>query len=401
VTIISTSLSILREIDPVVGVSVQDRTLRTLVTLFIGCGFYFVVALVPDSPEKLRSSLRWLYASFGIALLWGSLQAVYVIYFQPNYFELIRQVQRLISTRKLFPTRISGMTYEPNWFAEQIVFLLMPWLFTAVFSGYSAFQWRGRWRWVSVELFLLLWAAGVLIFTYSRSGMILFGVQLVLVLLFRSKSLQDKKPLERTTKWKFVGKRLMQASLAIIMFATVVFYFGSRNNYFSRLWNYWTDEESTGQYLQYIAFEQRFAYWETAFRLFEANPIIGVGLGNFTFFLDEYLPVRPLHPTPELLIKLTPEEGRSQLTSVKGVIPRLLAETGLLGVATFLGFLTALVGCAIYLVLSNSAEGHYWGRVGLLGLVVFLIVSFSFDSFSLPNMWVMFGFITASAQIFG
>ena len=143
--IASTLLAFVRGIDSVIGVSVTDRAIRSLVTLILGSGFYLVVVLIPDTPGKLRASLRWLYTGFGIALLWGSLQVVYVLRFQPEYFQLLRQMQRLLSIRRLFPTRISGMTYEPNWFAEQIVFLLMPWLFTAVFSGYSAFRWRARW----------------------------------------------------------------------------------------------------------------------------------------------------------------------------------------------------------------------------------------------------------------
>ena len=200
-------------------------------------------------------------------------------------------------------------------------------------------------------------------------------------------------------RWRLVWKRILQASMALVVLLGIIFLAGSRNNYFSRLWNYWIDEESTGQYLQYIAFDQRFTYWGTAYRIYEDYPVLGVGLGNFTYYLDEYLPDYPLHPTPELLTKLTPAEGRSQLSTVKGVFPRLLAETGLLGMATFLGFLLALVGCVGYLTLAKDADVQFWGLAGSLGLVVFLVVSFSFDLFSLPNMWVVFGFITAAAQV--
>ena len=120
------------------------------------------------------------------------------------YFELLSQIQRMISIRKLFPTRISGLTYEPNWFAEQIAFLLMPWLFTAVFSGYTVFNWRTRWRWLSVELILLGWSTIVLIFTFSRTGMILLGLQLILVFLFRPKSRQDSDVQDRRASMRLV-----------------------------------------------------------------------------------------------------------------------------------------------------------------------------------------------------
>jgi O-antigen ligase len=370
----------------------------------LGCGFYLAVAVIPDTPERLRSSLRWMIIGFGVALFWGTLQAIYVLKFHPVYFDLLKQLQQLVSIRRLFPTRISGMTYEPNWFAEQITFLLMPWLFTAVFSRYSVFRWR--WRWLSVELIMLVWAAVVLIFTFSRSGMILLALQLLIVFLFRSGSKKATSFSNQIVRWKFIWKRFVQASLVLVILAGIIFAAGSLNNYFSRLWNYWIDEESTGNYLQYIAFDQRFtywatAYWATAYSIYADYPLLGIGLGNFTYYLEEYLPDNPLHPTPELLTKLTPEEGRSQLSTVKGFFPRLLAETGILGTATFLGFLLALVGCVSFLVMANGADIRFWGLAGSLALAVFLVVSFSFDSFSVPNMWVVFGFITAAAQIFG
>ncbi len=390
--ILSTTVSLLRAIDPVLGVSVFDRTLRTLISLFLGGAFYFAVALIPQTWSDLRASLRWLYAGFSIALFWGSLQAIYVIKFHPVYFDLLKQIQRFISIRRLFPTRISGMTYEPNWFAEQIAFLLLPWLFTSVFSGFTVFRWR--WRWLTVELFLLVWAVGVLFFTFSRSGLILLALQLFLIFLIR-----PGRSTEQISSLKIAGKRFLQAGLALLVFAVIALLIGSRNNYFSRLWNYWTDDESTGAYLQYIAFDQRFTYWDTAYRIYTEYPLVGVGLGNYTFYFDEYLPDQPLYPTPELLAMVTPETGRSQITSVKSVFPRLLAETGLIGTATFVVFVLALLGCCIYLLLSGDAEARFWGQAGLLGSAVFLVISFSFDSFSLPNMWVMFGLITAAAHV--
>lgn len=397
VALISGIFAFVRDIDPVLGVSVFDRTIRTLISLALGGAFYLTVALIPNHSDDLRFMLRWLYIGFGIALFWGSLQAVYIIKFHPDYFQILKQIQRYISIRKLFPTRISGMTYEPNWFADQISFLLMPWLFTAVFSGYSIFRWR--WRWLTVETFMLVWATGVLIFTYSRAGIILLIVQLFLIFLIRPRVDKDKRS-GIGGSWRSVAKRVLQAGLATVVLVGVVFVVGTKNNYFSRLWNYWSDEERTGEYFQYIAFSQRFTYWETAYHIYEEYPLLGVGLGNFTFYFEEHLVDRPLNQTPELLTKLTPEEGRSQITTVKSIFPRILAETGLLGMATFAAFLVAILGCAVYLLLSKNENQQFWGRAGLLGMVVFLVVSFSYDSFSLPNMWIVFGMITAAAHVY-
>ena len=118
VAIASSLLSMLRGIDPVLGISVNDRIIRGLITLAIGCAIYYTVTLMPRDPDDLRSTLKWLYAGFGLALLWGSLQVIYIVNFVRPYFQYLQRIQQYISTRRLFTTRVSGMTYEPNWFAE-------------------------------------------------------------------------------------------------------------------------------------------------------------------------------------------------------------------------------------------------------------------------------------------
>jgi hypothetical protein len=45
-------------------------------------------------------------------------------------------------------------------------------------------------------------------------------------------------------------------------------------------------------------------------------------------------------------------------------------------------------------------QQHFWGSASLLGLCVFLASGFSFDSLAIPNMWVVFGLITAAAWVY-
>lgn len=83
----------------------------------------------------------------------------------------------------------------------------------------------------------------------------------------------------------------------------------------------------------------------------------------------------------------------------KNLPARLLAETGVMGTAAFISFLLAIIGCSLFLWYSPSAEQRFYGIAALLALVVFGFVVFSFDSFALPNMWVIFGLITAAAHL--
>lgn len=389
-------IAALRGIDDLLGVSQLDRGIRGLLTLGLGAAFYMTVALLPRNRDDLRYSLRWLYIGFAVALLWGSLQAVYVINYSPGYFQWLNDLQKYVSIRRLFPNRVSGLTYEPNWFAEQISFLLMPWLFASVLSRNTVFRWR--WRWITIEFLLLGWSMVVLIFTYSRAGLAVAAALLLLsVFMYRSDQPAGES---RRLLFSWLARRAVIAVLVIVILAGVVFLIGSQNGYFSRLWRYWTEEESAGEYLEFIAFSQRFIYWETGYRMFERYPVLGVGLGNFAFYFEDMLPDRSLFRTPEILRLITPEPGRARLVTSKNMYIRLLAETGLVGTAAFIAFLVAILGWVLYLWLSPQEEHKYWGSAGVLGFAAFALAAFSFDSFALPNMWVIFGLLTAAGQVY-
>lgn len=395
----ASALSLLRDIDPVLGISVPDRTLRALLTLAVGGAIYTTVALTPRTSDELRASLRWLYAGFSVALLWGSLQAFYIINYNGDYFRLLQKIQGFISTRKLFNTRISGMTYEPNWFAEQISMLLIPWLLASVLSGYSLFRWR--WRFVTLELLMLVWSVVVLAFTFSRAGVASLIILAVLgVVAFRPH--QAAKTVKQNTPIKTWLFRIAEAALALVVLGSVIYFAGTKNEFFARIWNYWTvkKEPTLSGYFEYLGFGARFTYGGTAFSVYTEHPVLGVGLGNYAYYFEEHLPAIPLATTPEILRIVTPDAGRNRLITPKNFYYRLLSETGLIGLAAFMAFVIAVVGCALVLWLSSSKEQRYWGTAGLLGIAAFGLGAISFDSFALPNTWVIFGLITASAWLF-
>jgi hypothetical protein len=415
VAIASSLVSTLRGIEPTTNVSQVGRILRALATLIIGAAMYYTVALYPRSDEDLKSSLRWLYAGCALAMLWGSIQALYIVQFNPAYFHRLQRLQVFISTRKLFSTRISGMTYEPNWFAAQISFLLIPWLLSSVLSGYSAFRWRvpvgRRLPPITIEWFLFLWAVVVLIFTFSRAGIaILFLLAFVGFLFLREHlnpayprtEVQVTQPGSSGPRRRIWLRRLVEVAAFLSLLGGLIYIASLKNPFFARIWSYWSDVKQTSlsDYFEYLGFGARFRYGEAAYATYEAYPILGVGLGNYAFYFPEMMPDRPLAAVPELLRLIVPEGNRERLITPKNFYYRLLAETGLVGMAAFLAFLAAVLGCALFLWLSRDKEQRFWGRAGLLGLVAFLPSAISFDSFAIPNMWVVFGLVTAAAWIY-
>jgi len=398
VTIISSVIAFTSEREALRGVTMSSRFVRNIITLGIGCAFYLTIALGLKSWDDLKYSLRWLYIGFGIALLWGSLQAIYVIHFSRPYFKLISQFQSYISSRKLFQTRISGLTYEPKWFAEQICLLLLPWLLGSILTNRSIFKWR--YKRLTVEWLFLVWSIGILTFTYSRSGMIIMAMLVfVSFMLYRYYfQARNREKNELTTK-KRSRRSFAEILLVVVSIVTILVIVGAQNPYFSRFWRYWTEAEKRNRtYLEYIAIQSRVVYWETAIRIYDAYPVLGVGLGNYAFYFTEMLPEQSWFRQPEIVRQITPEEGRNRLITPKSLAARLLAETGLVGSAIFITFILAIIGCVLFLWLSPSLEQRFWGLGGMLAMLVFAFVIFSFDSFALPNMWVVFGLVTAAAH---
>ena len=312
--LISTIFAFTSDLEAFRGVTPLSRLVRNLITLGLGVAFYFTTTLLHKTWEDLSRSLRWLYVGLGAALLWGSLQIPIVIFHYAPYFRLLNSIQKFISTRKLFTTRISGMTFEPKWFAEQICFLLLPWLIASVLTNRSSFSWS--WKKVTVEWLMLGWSVIVLVFTFSRTGIFIL-LLLVLMGYFLSRQ-YFHKPV--TPSRKPLRRRILEIGSIGIILITVLVLVGSQNPYFSRLWRYWTEAKSRNRsYFEFIAVEQRFVYWETALRIFEQDPLLGVGLGNYAFYFDESLPNRPWHVQKEIIRQITPSEGRDRLITPKNL----------------------------------------------------------------------------------
>jgi len=404
VALASSLLSLLRGIEPALGVSADARVLRGMFTLMIGCAIYLTTALLPDTVEDLRFSLRWIYIGGTLAIFWGSLQAIYIIRFDQRWYNLLAKLQTYISIRPLLSDRISGFTYEPHWFSDQILVLLLPWLLAAVLSGYTVFHWR--WRWLTIEWLLLGCSILILPFTYSRTGLVNLAILILVSLLLFGPRLWRKKNANpsktgKTVLWRLpIFSSFLVILLVGVILAFPIYFIGTKNPFFARLWSYWGKENaSMSDYMAYLGLDARISYGLTAYNTYLSYPILGVGVGNYVFYFEEMLPYRPVAQIPEVLHMITPEAGQDRLITSKNFYLRVLAETGILGAITFAAFAIANLGSALYLRLSDDKEWKYWGTASLCGLVAFILSALTFDSFAFPNMWVLFGLIAAATRV--
>jgi len=400
IAVASSTISLLRGIEPAMGVAVNVRILRGLVTLLIGCAFYLTVALLPDRAEDLHDSLRWIYVGGSLALLWGSLQILYIIRFEQKWFRVLARIQHFISTRRLRADRIVGLTYEPHWFADQILLLLLPWLIASVINGFSVFRWR--WRWLTIELILLVWCLLLIPFTFSRAGLLnLIVLVFLAVLLLRPKNKQMNKLIRLALRGLAPSLRLpLEVMLVIVIITLPIYLIGTQNTFFSRIWDYWQNKDHIKQsYFTYLGLDARITYLQAAYNTYLAHPILGVGLGNYAFYFEEMLPYRPIAEVPEALRMITPEKGRARLITSKNFYLRLLSETGVIGASTFIAFVISNLGYGLYLWFSTNKETKYWGTASLCGLIAFFLSAATFDSFVIPNIWIVFGLIAAATRI--
>lgn len=389
--------------------SIAPRVIRSVITLALAGAIYFTVSIVPRERADLRFTLRWLYVGLAVVLFWGTLQIVYVLELIPDWYRTMKGLQNYISVSRLFPNRISGMALEPSWFADQLAAMWLPWVFGSVITDYTVFRWR--WKWFTIEKLLFAWLGVVLLFTLSRSGVGVAALVITFGVLFlrrkgdpaRNKPLRWKG-LERIRKGYYALPGWVRSALIALvvlgvlggLFAAV----STRSNYISRMWEYFekANQRDLQDYFNYIGFGPRFVYWRTAYRLFDHYPIFGVGLGNYAFYFVDFMPGVQIGYMPELLRRFVP--GGKRVITSKNFLTHLLSETGFLGTAVFMVFVIMLAGGALYLWLSRDKDERYWGAASLLGLTAFLIDTFSYDSFAVPNNWVVFGMVTAALAVF-
>jgi len=392
--------------SPVREISIISREIRTIVTLILGLLIYLTISLYPQSRESLASILRWLYGGLILVLIWGSLQTIYILDLWPGWFDIFKPIQSFVSVRPLNPDRVIGMTYEPSAFADQLVVIWLPWVLSASINNYSVFGWR--WKWITIERLLTVWTMGILAFTLSKTGLIL-GVGLILlgfILSMIDPQKDEDNPQEMDQNLSpmrliITRYRILMIILSLTAFVVVFYFLGAKVPYISRIWNFFVDfnELDLRKYLLFIGFGSRITYWETAWNIFLDHPIFGVGLGNFAIYFSDYLPFQKLVQTPQLFHLLVPSVKWSRISSAKHFLIRILAEMGIVGFGLFIVFLIVLGAMGLYLWKSRNLEERFWGTASLIGLAAFLGDTFSFDSFAIPNPWVLFGLITAAFSV--
>jgi O-antigen ligase len=381
----------------------DGRVLRAWITFATGVVFALIAIVMNRDNDDLKFTLKWLYIGFSIQIAWSFVQLLG--FYTPNYpfrmaiVNFINFVQPLFVITGLAPyQRISGLTLEPSWLAAEIITAYLPWAFASLLKGY---HWTRR-IWVSVVVFI----AGIilLIFTYSRGGILIAAVALLLTFLVAGWGW-----IRAAWHWflhpiRSVNSVLVRNVLGIGLRILITFailgsvvggaYLLSQNAYFAKIWN--SQKTDLIAYFIDISAGPRLAVAWAGWTIFEQHPWTGVGLGAAGLYIRNALPAWSHINISEISVILAP--GNTTYPNTKNLYTRLLAETGIIGFWLFIAFYMLLMGKILTLLRSIRKEDVFIGVAGLFTLLGIIALGLSQDSLAMPTIWIPLGILIGLAD---
>lgn len=392
VAVIATVIGLLYAPLDLRGNTYFGRVLRAWVTVAIGMSFFAAAFFTSRHVIDMKKALPWLYAGLGITITWGLLQAV-AINTQIISTDSLDKIQRLISLNDLFKNRVNAFAYEPSWLSDQLIILNLPWLIGAVISGFRL----SKWKWL--EPILAVASIGLLLFTYSRSGM--FNIVLVTGLVFLLTGGRFFRRFWTWLKHPFSGRQWPGIALRVAAVGVIVVGLAvsavvlNSGNYFSNLWE--VDlSQGINHYLRYNFVGGRVTYAIAGFDTFAEYPWTGVGLGGSSLYLYDHVSVESIPDFPEVARIMSPDSKETM--NIKNMYVRLLAETGLLGFWLFVAFLFSILASFIKRLSGADLASAYIGTAGLFAWFAIILRYFSQDSFTSPFVWVVLGMCLGYAR---
>lgn len=407
-SVVSAAAATALPIEAYKGQTALAREVRAMATLAIGLAFYLSAALVPDSESRLESSLRAIHLGGMAMMIWSAVQA-WVVLRAPDHVPLvITQIHHWFSVRDPLVDRVTGLAYEPSWLGNQLTLLYLPLLFASVALGRSAFSAR-RSR-LSLELGLLIAGLALLVLTRSRISLLSLIAAAAAIYLFLSWRIVGGWLLDRLRFAAWPVRTVVGGLAALVLLAGLVGGAAGVASAISRADDrmdglggvvgripearYLYPNEAAYEIGSRLAVAERFIYWTVAFRAFGEYPVLGVGPGNTGFFFESN---RPPYGDQLTEIRNVIEDPSFGFPNPKNLWLRVLAENGILGLATFGVWFGLMAVASLSLWRGGDGTDKVIGLAGALAVVTQLMEGFSLDTYALPQLWIIFGLVTAAA----
>lgn len=358
------------------------RGVQGILSVLVGLCFYVIARWVAETPSILPMTLKYLRRAFLLPLATSVVHVTFIITGDERLMRIIDVVRSVMTTKTLsdhpvLRDRVSALTLEPSWAADQIVVLLLPVILAASRLGVI----RSRRRWLFVSLLCLF-------FTFSRWGWI---ASATLLFLYTQGHPRDRES-RRVRRWRLGrGKRLLRATALVVGLVIAGAFAASR---------YPPIRQPVEAFATYGREAYKFETWSTrvslaigAWKTFSDYPIFGTGLDNSGFFTATNAPV--WSPIQEEQV------GQRVLLKPKNLFLRLLAELGVIGFVLLAGVILEGYRLARACRRSRVLPVRAIGIAGFFGLTAFLIEGVSFDSLAFPNLWFWLGLVSGARYSHG
>jgi O-antigen ligase len=373
------------------------------VTLAVGVSFYLVASTWPRDSQRLERTLRWINWSGMVLLLWCLVQAFFW-YSDNRYPDWLRSIHELYSIGPLYRQRVSGFALEPSWLAHQLNLLYLPLWLAATVQRTSAHRLR-VWK-ISLENILLVGGVVILLLTLSRIGMLAFLAMVAYLLvrgtLWFNRWLQNKALQSRLTRRipEQMRRRVVPALVFSLLALAYLLVFVGTGLLLSRIDTRMASlfqfklgvDNPILQYANQLLFAARLVYWEAGWNIFNAHPILGVGLGDAGFYF-----AGQMSPFAWGLMEVRDLFYRTgNLLNIKSLWVRLLAETGIVGFSLFIAWLLAILSSALKIEKAPDRAPRVIALAGQMAIIGLVFEGFSVDTFAFPYFWFLFGLVTVA-----
>jgi hypothetical protein len=390
-----------------------DQTIRSFIPFAIGLAFFITTSAWHKDSIMLRRSLQWIHVGGFLLLVWAVVQAIVVYKFQWQYPPLLEAIKSALVTQSQMTgnPRLSGLTWEPSWFAHQLNMLYLPLWLAASYQRTSVFP--KLWKMSVENVFLVI---GMVVFFLSSPRIGGAACMLMLLFLFIKFNLAVYRWIIRRLSplWvTFKQQGLIKLGIGILLvilflgiyagFSAITLKIVSERDWRvgllvnspltqSEISKLSALDENTLYYLGLrFAFVERTVYWMDGWRIFNDYPLLGVGLGNTGFYFMDHLPAVGWSTFEVRAIAYRD----TSLPNTKSMWYRLLAETGILGFSIFVVWLLVLWSSANASLRSRDATLRTIALAGQLSLLAYVFEGFSVDTFGLPYLFLMAGMIAS------
>jgi len=351
---------------------VEKFLLQFMLVIFVIITSLLIYNITVRLQEPLYNFRRFIMISFLIAGAYSLVEIAFLTgqNWAGNILQAIDLIIRDTSQgATLYFGRLRSVSGEASWFALYCSFAL-PWIFSYIFTARR----YNIWLFLLISFYLLL----LIILSLSRAAYVITIVQLFLFIfaLFFSRQ-------------KSIQKGRIYALLLSLVVAIFIVTIGFKDSIFFR--QTILDVLFSLISLENLSNVARIGSQITGFSIALDYPIFGVGLGQYGFYMADYVP--DWAKTDEMLAWIDPSVG-TPWAPVHGIYSRISCELGFVGLVIWLAiWLTVLYSCYKRYRLNSRLAGSHdiLGLSLLISIIGMLLSGFNIDSFRFFGYWITLG----------